>query len=268
MAEINLTNNSEYVKKQYESDKNLSIRGQLHAKYRTNKQQTLMEWLFEKYDFSNDCHILELGCGNGYQWENRIEHLPNGCTLILSDLSDGMVNIVWEKYSKHKNMLAQKIDIQNIPFPENCFDAVIANYMLYHVPDIAKGLSEVRRILKPGCKFYSATNGTGGMNSYIRNAYKKVNPQSNDFPEISTFSLQNGKDILSEHFKNVERFDYEDSLAVTNTQDLMDWIKSLIRFSVFDEKALDKLYDYFENIRQKEGVINIPKETGLFISEK
>ena len=73
---------------------------------------------------------------------------------------------------------------------------------------------------------------------------------------------------LSEYFKNVERFDYEDSLAVTNTQDLMDWIKSLIRFSVFDEKALDKLYDYFENIRQKEGVINIPKETGLFISEK
>jgi len=265
---VNLTNKSEYVKKQYENDKNLTIRGQLHAKYGTNKKQNWIEWLFEQYKFKNSYRILELGCGNGVQWENRIEKLPDDCTLILSDFSDGMVNIVWEKYSKHKNMLAQRIDIQDIPFPDNCFDAVIANHMLYHVPDISKGISEVRRILKPGCKFYSATNGTNGMNMYIRNAYKKVNPQSDDFPDTSTFSLQNGKDILSEYFQNIERFDFEDSLAVTNTQDLIDWIKSLDKFSVFSEKIFNDLYDYFENIRQKEGAINIPKETGLFISEK
>ena len=265
---MNLTNNIEYVKKQYETDKNLSVRGQLHAKYRTNKNQNLIEWLFERYKFADNYRVLELGCGNGYQWENRIEQLPNGCELILSDLSDGMVNIVQEKYSRHKNMSVQKIDIQDIPFSDGYFDAVIANYMLYHVPDLQKGFSEVKRVLKTGGKFYSATNGTGGMNKYIRNAFKQINPQSTAYPDILTFNLQNGKDILSKYFENVQRFDYEDSLAVTNTQDLMDWIKSSITASECSENDLNRLYDYFEDIRQKEGVINIPKETGLFISEK
>jgi len=187
--------------------------------------------------------------------------------LILSDLSVGMVNIVWEKYSKHKNMIAQKIDIQDISFPDNCFDIIIANHMLYHVPDLPKGLSEVRRVLKTGGKFYCATNGTGGMHQYINEAFKTVNPQLNFFKEPSLFSLQNGKDKLSEYFTNIQRFDYEDSLAVTNTQDLMDWIKSAIGIFSFPENDLNGLYDYFEDIRQKDGAINIPKETGIFISE-
>lgn len=34
---------------------------------------------------------------------------------------------------------------------------VIANRMLYHVPDLNKGLSEARRVLKNGGPFYCAT---------------------------------------------------------------------------------------------------------------
>jgi ubiquinone/menaquinone biosynthesis C-methylase UbiE len=165
-------------------------------------------------------------------------------------------------------MLAQKIDIQDIPFPDNCFDIVIANYMLYHVPDLEKGLSEVKRVLKSGGKFYCATNGTGGMHKFISEAYRQT-LKSNAFEEILTsqFCLQNGKDVLYKYFKNVRRVDYEDSLAVTDTNDLMDWIKSSILASEFSENDLKSLYDYFENIRQKEGAINIPKETGMFINE-
>ena len=152
----------ENVKEQYKDDNNLSIRIKLHAKHSTNKQG-FIPWLFEKYKFSNGYRILELGCGNGEQWQNRIQQLPADCILVLSDFSEGMVKNVWEKYSNHKNLLAQNIDIQNIPFPDNSFDVVIANHMLYHVPDLLKALSEVKRILKSGGKFYAATNGNGGM---------------------------------------------------------------------------------------------------------
>jgi ubiquinone/menaquinone biosynthesis C-methylase UbiE len=51
-----------------------------------------------------------------------------------------MVRIVWDRYQDNANMLPAKIDIQNIPFPDNCFDVVIANYMLYHVPDLDAAL--------------------------------------------------------------------------------------------------------------------------------
>jgi ubiquinone/menaquinone biosynthesis C-methylase UbiE len=257
----------ENVKDQYKDDSNLSVRSNLHEKHSTNKQG-FFPWLFEKYEFSKGYRILELGCGNGAQWQNRIQELPADCSLIMSDYSEGMVKIVWEKYSSNKNMISQKVDIQNIPFPDNCFDVVIANHMLYHVPDLPKALTEVRRVLKSGGKFYAATNGNGGMRPYLRNAFKQVNPELDFFKQELSFSLQNGKEMLSQYFEEVQRYDFEDSLAVTETQDLIDWLKSTISIASYSEDDLEGLYDYFEAIRQREGAINISKQAGLFISMK
>lgn len=43
-------------------------------------------------------------------------------------------------------------DVQSCPFPDNFFDFVFGSAILHHIPDLVKGLSEIRRILKPeGC---------------------------------------------------------------------------------------------------------------------
>ncbi|GFZ29993.1 transcriptional regulator [Clostridium zeae] len=257
----------ENVKEQYRDGNNLAKRTNLHVKHSTNKQG-FVPWLFEKYEFSKGDRILEIGCGNGTQWENRIHLLPEDCTLVLSDFSEGMVKVVWEKYSGQKNMLAQKLDIQNIPFPDNCFDVIVANHMLYHVPDLPKALSEVKRVLKNGGKFYAATNGNGGMRTYLRDAFKEVNPDLKSFTKDISFTLQNGQSLLIEYFDDVQRYDYEDSLSITETQDLIDWLKSTVTIATYADSDLNGFYEYFEAIRQKEGAINIPKEAGLFVSTK
>lgn len=261
-------NTVENVTEQYKSEDNLSTRINLHTKYSTNKQGWF-SWLFEYYEFANGYRILELGCGNGSQWEGRIGKLPQDCTLVLSDFSEGMVKSVWEKYSCHANILSLRIDIQDIPFPDNCFDVVIANHMLYHVPDLSKAISEVHRVLKYGGKFYAATNGNGGMRTYLHDACKLINPNTNALPEEFSFSLQNGGELLSKFFKDdVQCYIYDDSLHITKTQDLIDWMKSSITISNFSETDFDKLYHHFENIRINQGAIDIPKEVGLFISVK
>jgi ubiquinone/menaquinone biosynthesis C-methylase UbiE len=264
---MSVMNNTEYVKKQYADDKNLAVRVSLHAKYSTNKYG-FINWLFDKYKFSENIRILELGCGSGAQWEGRINLLPKGTTLVLSDFSSGMVDILGKKYSTFNNVLTERIDIQDIPFSDNIFDVVIANHMLYHVPDLIKAISEVSRVLKSDGTFYTATNGAGGMRTYLHNALKQFNPKINAFNNDLSFNLQNGTDILKKYFKFIERFDYIDSLTITDTQDLVDWIKSTITISNYTEDNLNGIYEFFENIRKKEGSINIQKETGLFISHK
>ena len=260
-------NNTEAVKEQYSDDKNLSIRFKLHSKYSTNKLG-LIPWLFEKYEFCSGFNILELGCGNAKQWEVNIDKLPPNCTLTLTDFSGGMAETVRRKFSNNINVVVQQVDIQNIPFDNACFDAVIANHMLYHIPDLDKALTEVNRVLKPRGKFYATTNGNGGMRTFLKDAFKTVNPAINAFTHDYSFSLQNGEELLHRYFTQVRRFDYEDSLAITKTQDLIDWLKSSVTIASYEEGDLDGLFEYFEAIRKRDGAINIKKEAGLFIALK
>lgn len=255
------------LKKQYGDDKGLAIRTQLHSRYSTNKQG-FFPWLFEQYRFFPNCRILELGCGNGAQWEGRIEALPMGCHLTLSDFSAGMVEAARKKYAPYSCVAFQSADIQNIPFPDESFDIVIANHMLYHVSDLDKALSEVRRVMTRRGVFYCATNGSGGMQPYLHQAIATLHPNTKAFISSFSFNLQNGAELLAPHFGQTERRDHIDSLAITKTQDLMDWLNSILSIASFPESDLEGMYDYFEAIRKREGSIIIPKETGLFISEK
>jgi len=43
-----------------------------------------------------------------------------------------------------------KMDIHQIPFPENTFDVVLCNHVLEHVKDDIQAMSEIKRVLKPG----------------------------------------------------------------------------------------------------------------------
>jgi len=261
-------NKKGHVERQYSDDKNLSVRINLHAKHSTNKQG-FSNWLWEHYNFPENCQILELGCGNGEQWKSKIDTLSQGCRVILSDFSEGMVNSVREKYKKYELFSFQQIDIQDTPFQSDTFDAVIANHMLYHIPDLSKALSEVRRVLKVGGVFYSSTISNGGMQLFLHESFKRFDPNTKAFAQQFSFTLQNGYELLCAYFRDVKRADYEDSLSITETKDLMYWIESTITLnSCCMEQNMDNLYDYFENIRKRGGAINIPKESGLFISKK
>ncbi len=50
-------------------------------------------------------------------------------------------------------------ELSQLPFPEGSFDAVIANHMLFHVPNLELGLAEIHRVLGRGGVLIAATNG-------------------------------------------------------------------------------------------------------------
>ncbi|MDY6025843.1 methyltransferase domain-containing protein [Bergeyella zoohelcum] len=43
-----------------------------------------------------------------------------------------------------------KADILNLPFEDNSFDVVFCNHVLEHIPDDARAMSELYRVMKPG----------------------------------------------------------------------------------------------------------------------
>ncbi len=251
------------ISSQYKTPKNLNIRAGLHAKYSVN-QTPFADWIASFYAFAPGAHILELGCGTGQMWITHLDLLSDGAELTLTDLSAGMVQTARENLRHAPRIAFDLVDIQNIPYPDGSFDAVIANMMLYHVPDLHRGLSEVWRVLKPGGKFYCATNGEHGVHQYTTELLRELGVHNR---VIDSFTLQNGGASLSRHFSRVTRRDRQDSLIIPNLDDYADYVYSLDSLSRVDTIPRRDLMDAIER-RAKDGVLHIPKEFGMFICEK
>lgn len=256
-------NNATEVAKQYQTAGNLNTRISIHEKYSTNSLG-FGNWIISNYAVGENARILELGCGTGSMWKGHFNILSTCTELILTDFSEGMLETAKENLGVHPKLSFAQVDIQEIPYAEESFDIVIANMMLYHVPDLKKGLMEVRRVLKPGGKFYCATYGENGIIDYIEKALAGFQVTGGVSKE---FTLQNGKGTLEEFFEKVERLDYEDSLAVTNTEDLVDYVYSLSNITNLDTVGKDTLKQILDS-RKEKGVLLVPKEYGMFVCEK
>lgn len=258
MSEINDTS---VVKQQYATANNLNTRISIHDKYSTNKMG-FGNWIVSNYRIDKGASVLELGCGTGDMWKGR-ESLISTCSrLILSDFSDGMVATTKETVGNYDNIEYKVLDIQQIPYKDDSFDAVIANMMLYHVPNIKKGLTEVRRVLKCGGAFYCATYGEHGIIEYLSKILfeYRVEDKIN-----KNFTLQNGHEILSRTFSSVEKKEYIDSLAVTNIDNMVEYIYSLSSMTSLNNIPKQVIKEILIK-NTTDGILNVPKEYGMFIS--
>jgi len=257
---VNDIASKEAVKDQYENSSNLDTRISIHRKYSVN-QQGFNSWIFSNYEIKAGSRILELGCGTGVAWKENISCLRGCFELVLTDLSEGMLKSAKESLKDKEQVSFNLVDIQSIPYEDRCFDVVIANMMLYHVPDINKGLSEVKRVLRNDGVFYCATFGENGIVEYLSNM---LGLHRSDLPANHRFTLQNGKGFLMNYFLNTKKLLYEDSLEVTDIDDLMKYLYSLSGMDKISrlpaEEARRNLTDHMVN-----GVLTIPKEYGMFV---
>lgn len=251
------------VYKQYQNQNNLKTRSNIHKMYSTNKQG-FMNWIFERYKLENNANVLELGCGDGDIWKHHINNYDLKYELTLSDISPGMLKNCQENLFKINNVKYRVIDIQDIPYEDNTFDIIIANMMLYHVPNLNLGLKEVSRVLKPNGTFYCATFGKKTIGSYINNLSSMQILNESTYK----FTLQNGSIILSNFFDSIEKDVYLDALHITKPSDLIDYLNSFSEFSNLSHDELSKVTKILnDEFNRNNGLINIPKEYGMFIAK-
>ncbi len=248
------------IEKQYKTAKNLNTRISIHGKYSTNPQP-FGDWITSHYEIKPGFRILELGCGTGEMWKGKSSLLDGGSRLTLTDFSAGMLETAKKNTLELPRVDYQVVDIQNIPYKDAAFDMVIANMMLYHVPDLDRGLSEVRRVLKPSGCFYCATYGEHGIMEFINETLGKYSIRGRIG---KTFTLQNGGESLGKHFTQVERLTREDSLAITHIPDFVDYVLSLSSLSGLESASAELLLQAFEK-ESTNGTMYVPKEYGMFI---
>ncbi|HEY8644594.1 MAG TPA: class I SAM-dependent methyltransferase [Gaiellaceae bacterium] len=198
------------VKEQYATEDNLRARQRLYEEVSGPHPpdvlwQTLVEW--------SPRRVLEVGGGTGELAERMQREL--GAEVSFIDISPRMVEL-----ARERGVEAQVGDVQALPFTGGIFDTVVAAWMLYHVPDIDRGLVEIARVLRPGGALVAVTTSVMHL-SELRELVA--------YPDghYETFNRENGEEFLRRHFAQIERLDLETEVTVRERQKLVDYQQSM-----------------------------------------
>jgi SAM-dependent methyltransferase len=212
-------NDPAHVRVQYENEEGLAAR---KAAYRDVTGPDPREAAFAAVVESSPTTVLEVGCGEGELAERLTRE--TSATVVAIDQSERMVEL-----TRGRGVDARVADVQDLPFADGAFEAVLAGWMLYHVPDLDLGLGEVARVLTPGGRLVATTNATDHLVELL------------SFGGLERWSLPfgaaNGEEQLRRHFDDVERID----LPGTVTFKDIDAVRSYFGSSDRLAPALERL---------------------------
>lgn len=227
------------------------------------------QWVFQQLDLPPQARVLEIGSGPAYLWQANLPNLGPENRFILSDLSPGMLEEARAALGGFSQFSYTILDGTHLPFPEGFFDAVIANHMLYHLAVIPSALYEIKRVLKPACCLYAATNGRAHLQEILRWKEQFLPGElDREWGTASTrFSLENGQDQLEVYFHSVQMRRYPDRLDIDQVEPLLAYIHSYSDRAPTPE-IRKRLRTFLESILADKGMITVTKDTGLFLAVK
>jgi ubiquinone/menaquinone biosynthesis C-methylase UbiE len=264
-----LSDQSYLLNDQYRTTANLNKRIAIHNRFSTNPYGWF-RWVFDQFDLPARCCLLEVGVGVGDLWRQNFCRLPQGWQVFLSDFSGGMVRQARENLMGMRQAFCfARIDVQDLPFDDDSFDAVVANHILPHVPDRRKALAQICRVLRPGGKLYATTIGDKHLAEILdlvgQFDLKLFQVHAEDPIE---FTLENGFAQLLDLFPDVRLDRYIGSLCVTEAGPLADYILSSARLGVA-KNMRDILVDFLNReLARNNGAIWISKDSGIFVAHK
>lgn len=212
----------------YASEDGLVTRQRIHDQY-SFPPINFIEWVLSRTAWRGDEQVLDLGAGQGAYFEQVRMRIPQG-ELIAGDLSMGMAR---SAAAHPASGYVLNMDAERLPFPKHTFDAVLANHMLFHVPNLERALSEIHRVLKPSGVLLASTNSLINMPE-LENLYKRVfgllgvrarTDTLTAEPETH-FYLEDAPRLAARHFFAVARHDLPSTLVFSSAKPIVDYVNS------------------------------------------
>ncbi len=269
---IHLTGMEKSLKAQYQDAGNISARIRLHREYSVNPV-SWFTWIYEQCKVQPGMRILELGCGNGALWAENIDKLPQGITVVVSDKSEGMLRDAKRAISAGMDdaegiFTFQTADCQDIPYPDNSFDLVIANHVLFYCDNIHQACSEIAQVLAPGGRVICSTYGSRHMKEIthlVQGFDNRIVLAAENL--YDRFGLENGEEMLHRVFPEVSMVRYEDEIRISQPEPLLDYILSC--HGNQNQILLDKYKEFKNYVTEKTRYgFSITKDAGIFIAQK
>jgi ubiquinone/menaquinone biosynthesis C-methylase UbiE len=120
---------------------------------------------------------LELGAGTGH----NLRHYPDAVTaLVLTEPDPHMAARLRERLQREgvpagAEASVDEASAEELPYDDGSFDTVVSTLVLCTVPDPARSLAEVRRVLAPGGSliFVEHVRADGGVRAWVQDRLER-----------------------------------------------------------------------------------------------
>lgn len=118
--------------------------------------------------------VLEIAAGTGVVTRNLASVLPEGVSIVATDLNQSMLDMASAVGTK-RHVEWRQADALQLPFPDGTFDAVVCQFGVMFFPERSKAFSEARRVLR-----------SGGV--FVFNVWDRI--KANEFADTVTTALE------------------------------------------------------------------------------
>ena|SRR6267378_6660586 len=196
------------VRWEFASEERLEKRNQIYRQL--IEGDSAEEFLFKSIEEVRPSRALEVGCGAGTMAQRVRDEL--GTEVVAVDSSERMVEL-----TRQRGIEAYVADVTELPFGEAEFDCVFAGWVLYHVLDRDRAISECARVLEPGGRFTTATLADKNM-SDLWDFLGSPRERS------LSFSSSNGAEQLERHFARVEAREAEGVVVFPTPEEMRQFV--------------------------------------------
>ena len=98
--------------------------------------------------------VLDVGTGTGLAALRAADAVGPAGSVVGIDLSNGMLGVAVETSRRRQldHLDFRRMDAEALDLPDESFDAVLSLCAVAHFPNVAAALSEMKRVLRPGCR--------------------------------------------------------------------------------------------------------------------
>jgi SAM-dependent methyltransferase len=216
-------NDPGYVREQYATESGLAARKSV---YRDVAGIDARDVAFRLVATARPTRILEVGCGEGELAARLRGEL--GADVVALDQSPRMVEL-----AAARGVDARVGDVQDLPFGEHEFDVVLAAWVLFHVADVDRGLSEIARVIRPGGRLVAVTNRA----DHLAELFALAGIERSELP----FGGENGERLLERHFESVDRLDADGTVVFSDIEMVRSYFGSSDRLEAYLDRLPEQL---------------------------
>ncbi len=154
--------------------------------------------------------VLDAGCGRA-----ELAAMVAAPEVVCVDTSEAAVEA-----ARARGLEAHLADVRELPFEDGAFDVVMCNHMLYHVPDRARAIAELARVLRPGGRFV----GMYSNRAHLRELWNAIGFA---WP-TDDFDGENGTEQLAPYFGRVERRQAAGEVLWAACEDLQAYLDAFV----------------------------------------